>query len=75
MRVQLAKWGDRVRTLEVEEGATIADVLRRAGEDPSDLAGFQIRIFGETGEVRLDRPVEPGETVMLSPEVKGGEVA
>jgi len=72
MHVRLAKWGDRIQTLEVEDGATIADVLKRAGEDPSDLAGFQVRIFGEPGEVRLDRPVEPGEAVILSPEVKGG---
>jgi len=71
MKVRLVRLGERVRTVDIpDKGATVAEVLCLAGENPDNLDGFQVRVGGEP--VELDRPVRPGEGVVLIPEVKGG---
>jgi hypothetical protein len=72
MRVQFLKFGEGIRTIEVPRGARISEVLLRAGEDPSDLAGYRVSVYGEAGEARLDRPVQPEETILMVPKVEGG---
>lgn len=73
MQVRFIKFGESLQTLELpDKGATVADVLRLAGENPQNLNGFRVAVSGEAGEVELDRPVRPEETVVLTPMVKGG---
>lgn len=73
MQVKVVKLGDDIRTVNIpDKGATVADVLRAAGEDPSDLGEFTVRLTGESGEPELERPVKPWQTLSLVPNVAGG---
>jgi sulfur carrier protein ThiS len=73
MQAQVIKFGDAIRNVEIEPGkTTIADCLARVGQDPQNLNGFVVRVSGSTAEPKLDRPVLPGESILLVPRVAGG---
>ena len=64
--VNVARVPGHMRTIVVQPGATIAEVLTLADLDP---AGYAIRLSGD--EANVDSQVSDGDTVLLTRQVKG----
>jgi sulfur carrier protein ThiS len=65
--VNVARIGEEVRSVEVPEGATIADLAEAAG---IDTRGLEARVG--MGVVNAHDTVEEGDTVMFLPKIEGG---
>ena len=66
--------GTRKVQLEVEEGATLAEVWPMLAERYPDLSSMRDTLaFAVNGEyARMDEPVGPGDEVAVLPPVSGG---
>jgi len=65
--VKVAKLGAPKKDVILEVRATIRDVLNEAGLDPG---GFEVLLNGK--ESKLTSFVEPGDIVVLVPQIRGG---
>jgi sulfur carrier protein ThiS len=67
-RFRPAGTADRAATLDVAEGATVRDAMRRLGV-PDDLSCLAVV---DGGRVRPERVLRDGETLSLFPPLAGG---
>lgn len=67
IRVKVSVLGTGTKTLEVDEGSTVGDVLDQADADVNNKS-----ILLNGSNVALDRVVEEDDTVTVSPNVQGG---
>ncbi len=66
--VRAGRMPGNIEDYEVNEGATVNDVLAQANLDPN---GFEIRVDGENAD--LGDTVEAGQSVLLVRKVKGND--
>ena len=64
--VRVGKMPGRIQEVEVEEGATIAEVVEQTG---LDVSGFESRINGTT--VAMDTVVEEDQDILFFRKIKG----
>lgn len=73
MKVQLVKFGEAIRQIEVKEGITIAEFLESIGNPHKN--GYTVRVSGEPigdSPEQLGRRLEPEDQVLVIPNVEGG---